>query len=433
MNKRVLIISYYWPPSGGNGVQRWVKFVKHLRNFGWEPVIYTVENGEYPVLDQSLVKDIPMGVQVIKQPILEPYYIYKKLTGKKADSKISRDVIGTDRQLSKMEKLALWIRGNVFIPDARFLWIKPSVKYLARYVKENKFDLMVSTGPPHTDHLIALQLKRKTNIKWVADFRDPWTTMDYFADLNLSAYALKRHFQLEKNVLTEADAVVSVGNMMKKEFDEKRGSDTYVVTNGFDEDDFKGPQVMLSSEFTISHIGSFHQRRNPAIFWQAVSELVAENAAFSLNLKIRLIGKVDASILQVIKEKNLEIYLEYLPYLAHELVIPELKRTQLLLLPIDNFDGAKWVLTGKLFEYLAARRPILCIGPVDGDAAAVIAECNAGTTFDFADLTGLKKQLLCYFELYQENNLTVNGSSIDIFSRRKLTEKLVSIFNEITK
>ncbi len=429
----MLIISYYWPPSGGNGVQRWVKFVKYLRNFGWEPVIYTVRNGEFPVLDQSLEKDIPIGVKVIKQSILEPYYIYKKLTGKKTDSKIGRDVIGTDRQLSILEKLALWFRGNVFIPDARFLWIKPSVKFLSKYLKENSFDLMVSTGPPHTDHLIALKLKRITNIKWVADFRDPWTTMDYFADLNLSSYALKKHFQLEKEVLTEADAVVSVGNMMKKEFDEKRASSTFVVTNGFDEDDFTGPEVMLSKEFTISHIGSFLQRRNPTILWKALSELVTENKSFSRNLKIRLIGKVDSSVLQSINENNLKIYFEHIPYLAHGDVISELKSTQLLLLPIDNFEGAKWVLTGKLFEYLAARRPILCIGPLDGDAAAVIAECGAGLTFDFEDFSGLKKQLLHYFQLFEEHKLIVNGSSIDIFSRRKLTEKLAAIFNEITK
>ncbi|MEO5571965.1 MAG: glycosyltransferase family 4 protein [Bacteroidia bacterium] len=430
--KRVLIITYYWPPSGGNGVQRWVKFAKYLRDFNWEPVVFTVSNGEYPVLDHSLVKDIPEGIEVIKHQIWEPYFLYKKFTGKKSDSKINRDVVGKNRKLSFTEKTALWLRGNIFIPDARKFWIKPSVKFLCNYLQSNPVDAIISTGPPHTDHLIALGIKKKLNIKWIADFRDPWTTMDYFNDLRLSSFAFKKHHRLELEVLRTADKVISVGSMMKKEFDEKRKSRTEIITNGFDREDFVTDEVNLSGEFSIVHIGSFLERRNPVSLWKALRELISENTELKNKIKIKLIGRVEQSIFYSLKEYNLESYVESIPYMDHQKVIKEMKRSQVLLLPIDDFDGAKWVLTGKLFEYLAAKRPILCIGPQDGDAALVLAATKAGNTFDFDDVAGIKKQLLEYFNLYLQNKLQVNSSSIDNYSRKRLTQKLAGILNEIT-
>jgi hypothetical protein len=432
MRKRVLIITYYWPPSGGNGVQRWVKFVKYLRDYDWEPVVYTVENGEYPELDYSLVKDIPEKIEVIKHPIWEPYSLYKKFTGKKSNSKINRDVVGKNRKLSFTESAALWLRGNIFIPDARKFWIKPSIKFLLNYLQSNPVDAIISTGPPHTDHLIALGVKEKTNLKWIADFRDPWTTMDYFNDLKLSSSANKKQHRLELAVLKTADRVISVGRMMKKEFDEKRGSDTSVITNGFDSTDFNTGEMELSDEFTLVHIGSFLERRNPFSLWKAICELISEKESFKNKVKIKLIGRVEQSIINSIKEFNLDSYTDVVPYMDHQKVIIELKKSQVLLLPIDDFDGAKWVLTGKLFEYLAGERPVLCIGPPDGDAAMVLSETSAGVTFNFHDVSGIKKQLLEYFNLYLQKKLTVNNNSVDEYSRKQLTQKLAAILNEIT-
>jgi glycosyltransferase involved in cell wall biosynthesis len=340
--------------------------------------------------------------------------------------------VGKNRKLSFAESAALWLRGNIFIPDARKFWIKPSVKFLVNYLRTNPVDAVISTGPPHTDHLIALALKKKTKIKWIADFRDPWTTMDYFNDLRLSSSAFKKHHRLEQEVLKTADRVVSVGRMMKKEFDEKRGSTTSVITNGFDEDDFKTAEVKLSDDFSLVHIGSLLERRNPFSLWKAASELIAENEAFKNKIKIRLIGRVEQSILNSLKEFNLDSFTDLVPYMDHQKVIVELKHSQVLLLPIDDFEGAKWVLTGKLFEYLAAKRPVLCIGPPDGDAANVLSETDAGVTYNFRDVNGIKKQLLEYFNLYLQKNLNVNSDSIDTYSRRRLTQKIADILNEIT-
>ena len=249
----------------------------------------------------------------------------------------------------------------------------------------------------------------------------------------LSSFAFRKHHRLELEVLKNADRVISVGNMMKKEFDNKRGSETNVITNGFDSDDFEVGDVKLSDEFSIVHVGSFLERRNPFMFWKAIKELIEENEQFKKHLKIRLTGRIEPTILKSIMENKLDSFVEVNTYLSHDKVIIELKRSQLLLLPIDDFEGAKWVLTGKLFEYLAAKRPILCIGPTDGDAAQVIMETESGKTFGFNDISGIKNQLMIYFNLYLKHQLEVNSSSIDKYSRKQLTGNLVSILNEITE
>lgn len=268
-------------------------------------------------------------------------------------------------------------------------------------------------------------------MKWVADFRDPWTTMDYFKDLRLSSYAFKKHHRLEREVLKTADSVISVGRMLKKEFDEKRGGPTYVVTNGFDEEDFQTGTIEKSSEFSLVHVGSFLERRNPFSLWKALKELTAENELFRSKLRIKLIGRVEQSILNTLDELDLQRYTDRIPYLNHQKVIVELKRAQVLLLPIDVFEGAKWVLTGKLFEYLAAQRPIVCIGPPDGDAALVLNETGSGNTYDFDDVKGIKKQLIEYFNLYLQDKLEINSYSINNYSRKNLTEKLVAVLNKV--
>jgi len=219
VSKKALIITYYWPPGGGAGVQRWLKFVKYLREFGWEPVIYTPENGEMPVIDSSLEKDVPDGVTVIRRPIWEPYSLYKKFVGAGKDEKINTGFLTEKKRPGLAEKLSVWMRGNLFIPDARKYWIKPSVKFLRSYLKKNPVDVIISTGPPHSMHMIALPLSRELNVPWVADFRDPWTNIDYYKDLKLTKSADRKHHQMEKEVVTGATGIVVVGQRMKEEFE----------------------------------------------------------------------------------------------------------------------------------------------------------------------------------------------------------------------
>jgi glycosyltransferase involved in cell wall biosynthesis len=276
--RKVLIITYYWPPGGGAGVQRWLKFVKYLNEFGWQPIVYTPENGEMPVLDDSLAADIPNDTLVIKTPIWEPYDFYKKLVGAKKHEKINTGFLTERKRPGLKEKLAVWLRGNFFIPDARCFWIKPSVSFLNKWLSENNVDAIVSTGPPHSMHLIAQKVSVRNRIPWLADFRDPWTNIDYYKDLMLTGWADRRHHDLEKSVVSVADRVVVVGPTMQHEFSEKYHRNIDVITNGFDTDDVLHADTIRNDKFVIAHVGTLVRTRNPVKLWNVLSDLISEHA-----------------------------------------------------------------------------------------------------------------------------------------------------------
>ena len=359
--KKVLIITYYWPPSGGGGVQRWLKFVKYLHNFGWEPVVYTPENPERPVEDNSLLQDIPEDCTVIKKPIKEPYRFYKKLTGKSDDQKIQTAFLSEDEGRSSfIENLSVWIRGNFFIPDARRSWIKPSVKFLSAYLEKHKIDALVTTGPPHSMHMIGYQLKTKMQIPWLADFRDPWTNIDYYRQLRLTGQADRKHHQLEKKVLSAADAVTVVSPGMIDDFSEKIIRDYYFIPNGYDAEDVSSEvKVQKSEKFTLSHIGSLTKTRNAGNLWLALAELVKEDKMLARDLEVRNVGKMDYHVAKMIEDAGLKQYLISVDYLPHKEVVDEQKKAALLLLLINNTPNAKMILTGKIFEYLVSGTPVM--------------------------------------------------------------------------
>ena len=433
--KRVLIITYYWPPSGGSGVQRWLKMSKYLPENGWQPVIYTAENAEYPVEDPSLAQDVAPEAEIIRRPIVEPYTFYKKFLGMKKGEKVKAGFINEGAKKSGWkENLSIWLRGNLFIPDARCWWIKPSVRYLSNYLKEHPVDVMVSTGPPHSMHLIAKALHKKFNIPWVADFRDPWTDIDFYKDMKLTRCADRKHHRLEHQVLTEATKVVTVGWDCAKGLESHGAKDVAVITNGFDET-FVETFPETSSEtsnfdhetlpFTMSHIGIVGANRNPETFWQALAEL-------DLPIKIRLIGQVDNSVIESIKRHNIEKYVEITPYILHNQVIMEHQKSDVLLLFVNNTPNAKGILTGKLFEYMASGRPILCIGPEDGDSARILNETQTGITIDFNDKEKMKSVILDLLAKHNANQLVTNDiQAVEKYSRRNLTKDFVKILNEI--
>lgn len=430
--KTVLIITYYWPPSGGAGVQRWLKTVKYLREFGWEPVVYTPENPEAPAIDNSLLKDIPQGVKVLKQPIWEPYSFYKKFLGLKKDEKINAGFLTEKKKPGLAEKISVWIRGNFFIPDARKYWIDPSVEYLSKYLRSHPVDAIVSTGPPHSMHLIALGLKQKVGIPWLADFRDPWTNIDFYDKLMLTKYADRRHHELEKEVLQKADVITTIGKQMADEFLQLGAEKVEVVTNGYDEDDFNLENVKLDKEFSISHIGSINKDRNNELFWGVVKELCDETPDFREKLKIKLVGKCDHLVLESIEKNGLKSYAEIIEYLPHDEVLKSAICSQVLLLLVNNTPNAKGILTGKFFEYLGASRPIFCIGPEDGEVSKILNETDAGKTAGFQDRGKMKEILSEYFEMYQQNNIMTSKVGAERFSRRNLTEKIARTLDAIS-
>lgn len=431
--KKVLIITYYWIPSGGAGVQRWVKFAKYLRQYGWEPIIYTPENPEYPSIDHSFEKDIPADITVLKTPIWEPYNVYRSLTGKKNQA-INAGFISENKKQGWKDKLSIWIRGNFLIPDPRRFWIKPSVRFLSDYLKENPVDAVITTGPPHSMHLIGMGLKKNfPSLPWVADFRDPWTNIDFYKDLNLTWLADKIHHKLEREVIQNADTVLVVSSGMEEEFAPMKPKKLQVITNGYDESDVQTGTLALDAKFSISHIGTLNAARNPRIVWKVLSEICAENIDFKKDLQIQLVGKVDFSVLEDIQSYGLQEQLLKIDYLSHSEAIAKQNSSQVLMLLINQSGNAKGILTGKFFEYLAAKRPILAVGPTDGDAAVVLNETGAGVIVDFADEQATKTAILNYYNQYKKGTLNVQSESVERFSRRSLTGELAGLLDGFGK
>lgn len=424
--KKVLIITYYWPPSGGAGVQRWLKFAKYLPEFGWEPIIYTAENPETPANDESLLKDIPPGIEVHKLPIWEPLNAYKKFTGRKPTEKLGAGFLSESASPKFRDKVAIWIRGNLFIPDAKRFWIHPSSRFLKKYLSKNEVDLIISTGPPHTVHLIAYRLKKLFDLPWVADFRDPWTEIDFYQSLNLSDYADRTHKKMEKRVLDTADLIVSVGNRMAKSFSSKTQTRQVVITNGYDEDDVPNMECQQNTEkFILMHIGSINKDRNHSFFWEAIKILIEKEPGFAEHFEFHLIGKLDHTVHDEVEKYSLGGWLKIVPYIPHSEVIRKLQTASLLYLPLNHTPNAEGILTGKVFEYFAAHRPVLAIGPLDGDLGNLLRETKAGEIVDFDDRDKLVAVLKEKFSQFGKGQLTVDSKGIEAYSRRNLTAKLV--------
>ncbi|PID94698.1 MAG: glycosyl transferase family 1 [Bacteroidetes bacterium] len=422
--KRVLIISYYWPPSAGAGVQRWLKFTKYLPQHGWTPVVYTPENPEAPALDASLERDIPLQCEVIKQPIFEPYDLYKRFTGRQKEEKVNAGFLHEGRKPGGKDRIAVWIRGNLFIPDARRFWVSASVKYLAKYLEDHPVDVMVSTGPPHSMHLIAMALKKRFSIPWVADFRDPWTGIDFYDQLMLTRYADRKHHRLERKVLQGADEVLTIGWESARQLQQLGGRPVAVITNGFDEEDLTLQPLEREegAPFVIRHLGAMNRDRNHDNFWQAVRWLV-EDPAFEREVSVELIGKNDVAVRDSVERYGLEKVVQFVPYVAHEKVGTLLQSADLLYLALNNTANARGILTGKLFEYLASGTPILGVGPVDGDAAKVLEQCHAGVMKAFGEP----------FHIHPSwaSREGEKRDEIASFSRRALTGKLVEILDSL--
>jgi glycosyltransferase involved in cell wall biosynthesis len=429
--KKVLIITYYWPPAGGSGVQRWLKFSKYLRGFGWEPIIYTVKNPEISATDHSLEKDVPENLTILRKKAFEPYQLFKILTRRRENLGVGFTSQENNKH-SIISKISIWIRGNFFIPDARMLWIKPSVKYLSKYLTTNAVGAIVSTGPPHSTHLIGYKLSVKHRIPWIADFRDPWTNIDFFEDLMLQRSSRNKHLQLEKKVVESASAVVVVTPEMKKDFRNYSPKHIKVITNGYDADDFPSKAVETDKKFTITHVGSIPPSRNNIKLWRALGEMVKNNADFAKMLSIQLIGNIDASVLLSIAESKLTPLCQRFGYLSHQQSIDLMRRSQVLVLLINNSPNAKGILTGKLFEYLASRRPILAIGPKGGDVDMILKETCAGIFAEGENYQEILNALHQLWADYQNSFQNYSPKNIDIYSRQYLTYRLAELLKEVT-
>ena len=422
---RVLLITYYWPPAGGSGVQRWFYFCKYLAKMGVEVTVYTPENPEYAITDESLLEEEIPGIKVLKNPIFEPNQI---LSVFKKDKK--QDSAGfLNPNPTFFEKKLQSIRANHFIPDARKFWIRPSVKFLEKYLKYNPTDLIITNGPPHSLHLIGYKLHQLIKVKWIADFRDPWLEIDYFHQLPLSEKSREIHKDLEKKVAENADGLIVVGKSMQDYF-LKFNKNTQVITNGF-ESLVTPDKIELDQKFSFIHVGLMNADRNPITLWKVLSKICNNDSDFKNDLKIELIGKVDALVIEAIEKNNLKSNTELVDYLPHKEVLKHQSSAQVLLLPINRVPFAKGIITGKIFEYLLARRPILAIAPKEGDLAEIIIKTNAGIVVDFEDEIGLEKAIFKFYKEYKKNDLQVHSKNIDQYSRENLINELYDFMESV--
>ena len=422
--KKVLIITYYFPPAGGPGVQRWLKFIKYLPDFKIQPIVYIPENPTYPIIDEDLVQEIPTQVIVLKRKIMEPYSM-ASFFSKNKTKKISSGIIPTTNKQSSFDKIALWIRGNLFIPDARVLWVNPSVSYLKKYILENEIDTVITTGPPHSLHLIGLKLKNQIPIRWIADFRDPWITIGYHNKLKLSQSAMGKHEILESKVLNNADEILVTSKSTKLEFQKKTTQPIHVITNGYDIENVS--KQALDKSFSLAHIGSFLSERNPYLLWQCLSELVKEIPSFAEHLELKLIGTVSNDILETIQSYNLNEFVNHLGYVSHQEALIQQRKSQILLLIEINSKNTISIIPGKLFEYMASGRPIVAIGPLGSDFSEIINQTNTGTFFDYSQKETLKSAILSAYNSFLEGKLQVNAVGLEAYSRKKLTERLAAL------
>lgn len=437
--KRVLIITYYWPPTGGSGVQRWVKFAKYLPSEGWQPVIYTPENPEQLAVDTSLEAEIPAEAEIIKTRITEPYELYKKFLRKSGHSKEAVEVNPVNAQnKSFLQKAAMWVRGNLFRPDPRCMWIGPSVKFLKKYLAEHPVDLIVSTGPPQSMHLIGRRLARETGLPWIADFRDPWTKIFYFKHLSMTRATEKWHHRMEKKVLDEASAVVAVSPLVQQDFQAMTQTPVELITNGFDECDFASERCMEADggpgrEFVITHTGLFAADGNPTVLWDVLAAKAGKDANFRKALKIKLIGKTDEQIIKAMKDAGLEEKLIDMGYQPHAKAVEEQRKASLLILPLRKEPEYKAVLPGKLFEYLASWRPVLGIGQTDGAMSMILNTTKTGIVLDWEDRASVARFIDLCWENHLEGRLTVEDADISMFTRKNLTHRMVQLFEKLTK
>ncbi len=427
-NKKVLIITYYWPPSGGSGVQRWLKFVKYLTRMGWEPYVYTPENPSFTIKDESLQKDVSDILQVIKLPIWEPYHLFfklQKLFGKK-DTKQS-DFISTGKK-SLFQSVSSWIRGNFFIPDARVFWVKPSVTFLSDFIKSNQISRVITTGPPHSIHLIGLKLKSKLpHINWIADFRDPWSEWDLLDTLSLSSWARSKHRKLEFSVLSNADKVITISPYHVRRFEQLGKRKVELITNGFDTEDFDSIQHSKNEKFTIRHIGIVDELRDPRPFMTALRNACHVQSGLIDKINIEFIGNVNSSFKAFVEaDAQLSTVTSFIDAVPHSELLKIYGQTDLQLLVLAHSAIAPGNLPGKFFEYLASGNPTLAIGPVNGDAADMLKKTKAGVIHEPSDGVAIEVSLLRFYEEWKSGQIN-SQRDINLYSREELTKRLAGL------
>ena len=427
--KKVLVITYSWPPAGGIGVLRCLKFVKYLRDFGWEPIVLTAENPSYQFIDRDNVKEIPDGIEIHKVPIFEPINAFKKITGRKKETPLQNITNNSEKKRSIIDKFGMWVRGNFFIPDARSAWIKPCLRYIDHYLENNHIDAILTDGPPHTNTVIGMRISQKHNIPWLADFQDPWTQVDYYSELYIGKRADKIHRALEQEVFQTAKKITIASPSWKKDLESIGGRNVDVIYYGYDDTDFTEFSVKQEDSLVIFHGGLLGQDRNPEVFFSVLNELINLYPLIRSKLKLKFAGEVDLTVKNSLKKHHLLEYTELMGMIPRKQVIKEYEKASLLLLPINKADNAAGRIPGKLFEMLRTGKNILVLGPDDGDVKSIVEKEKRGRSFEYGD----KDLLMTYLtDILLNNSETTNTQgNIDRYSNKMITGKIAKYLDEM--
>jgi len=429
----VLILAYYWPPSSGSGVQRWLKFVKYLPLFGWKPVIITPREGTAPYYDPSLSKEVPDDAEIIYTGTLEPFALYNLLQGKKKKTTIPVGMMGIKDSKSFFQRLATWFRGNLFVPDGRMGWVPFSTKAALNYIAKNHVDLIVTTGPPHSVHLAGLSIKRKTKLPWIADFRDPWHGIYYNSSLKRTSWANEKDQRLESKVLAAVDVLTVVSEGMRDMYADK-AKRIEVILNGFDTDDMPPLFHGATDLFHLVHVGNFFPYMNVPDLWLALQELIEEDPEFKSDFRLQFTGLLDEQVRKEIIDKKLEDHLVLTGIVKHGEATQIQSKANLLLFVIPNTPDNKLVVTGKIFEYLASGSQVLSIGNPESNVAHILLTTGRDPMIAYDNKTACKAQILKAYQNWRMNqgvSLKLDPESAEPYSRKSLTKEMSKVFESL--
>ena len=427
MKKKVLIITYYWPPFSSPGVQRWLKFVKYFDQFNIKPYVYTPDISNIHQVDESLTSDIPESAIIIKRPIFL-FDSLLKLFSSNYYNKYNRGLIPSKKNLTVIDKILLYVRGNFFIPDPKIFWTNRSLNFIKQYIDLNDIETIITTGPPHSMHLLGQKIKNSTNVKWIADFRDPWTNIWYHKKFYFSKSTLAKHNLLELGVLNDADHVIVTSNTLNDEYSKLTKTSISTITNGFDYSNDN--EALLDKKFTISHIGSILSDRNPEMLWRVLSKVVKEVKGFKDSFSLNLIGNVSDEVRHSVKEFSLENYVKYIGHIPYSDTNKYLKKSQILLLIQTNHNESNSIIPAKLYEYLNSNRPIISISN-NKDVKSIIEETGVGYNFNYNEEVELFNCISSSYSKFMDNTLKISPNNINKYSRFELTRSISDIISKL--
>lgn len=433
--KKVLFITCYWPPAGGGGVQRGVKFCKYLRDFGWEPVILTVQDGYAAQIDPSLERDVRGDMRIYRTPILEPHKLFNRI--KRPETRGAEKLVldkSHARRARWIQTIGNYIRLNLFIPDARIGWLHYAVREGRKIMRDESPDAIISTSPPYTAHRIARRLQRAFHRPWIADFRDPWVENIQYNDVPRLGIVKALNRRMERETLQHADRVITVGRhigrLLQSKLPPDRRNKVAVITNGYDTDDVREVAPPENADvFYLSYYGTIYGNGFIPDLFEGIRRTAQRHPAFAERYRLKLTGAIPPERRDLIIDRIPPEKIDARNYIPHDDALRELYQPQVLLMTINRVPHNELIITGKIFDYLPTGNPILAVGPPDSDAAPILKDSGAGHMFDYGDYDGMERFLMEQFDAWKKGTLNRGPRHIPAYDRKNLTAQLAAVLD----